>query len=49
MRVRLINFHCIVTWGTKPYELVNYKFVKQIQKGEPFADLVILHKRVELK
>ena len=45
MKVRLINFHCLVTWGTAPDDLVNYSFVKQIQKGEIFADLVILRER----
>ncbi len=45
MTVRLINFHCIVTWGTTTEDLINYEFVKQIQKGEAFADLVILREK----
>ncbi len=43
--VRLINFHCIVKWGTIPEELINYEFVKQIRKGESWANLVILRER----
>ncbi len=45
MTVHLVNFHCIVTWGAIPDDLINYVFVKQIQKGGSWANLVILRKR----
>lgn len=45
MTVHLINFHCIVTWGKAPDDLVNYGFVKQLQRGGYFADLVVIRKR----
>ncbi len=45
MKARLINFHCIVTWGKAPDDLVNYGFVRQLQKGGYSADLVVIRKR----
>ncbi len=45
MKVRLINFHCLVTWGTASGDLVDYEFVTQIQKGEPWADLAVIRER----
>ncbi len=45
MTVHLINFHCIVTWGRDPDDLVNYGFIKQLQRGGYFADLVVVRKK----
>ncbi len=42
MTVKLINFHCIVTWGITPNDLINYGFITQIQNG---MDLVVIREK----
>jgi hypothetical protein len=45
MKVQLVNFHCILTWAASQEELDLYGFVAQIQKGTPWADLVVIRER----